>query len=72
MYDRKRSLSLADEEVAFWQGFIEWWEAKEGRPATPRMLEALAYAESKRCLSYRRGPSLTPPGPVCKGPARRH
>ena len=39
-----------EEEIAFWRGFIGWWEAKEGRPATPRMREALAYAEAKRAL----------------------
>ena len=37
----------AEEEIAFWRDFIEWWETKEGRPATPRMREALAYAEAK-------------------------
>ncbi len=36
------------DEVAFWRRFIDWWEAKEGRPATARMREALAYAEERR------------------------
>ena len=39
-----------NEEIAFWRGFIGWWEAKEGWPATARMREALAYAEAKREL----------------------
>ena len=39
---------IVEEEIAFWRGFIGWWEAKEGRPATLRMREALAYAEAKR------------------------
>jgi hypothetical protein len=42
--------TLADpdlDEVAFWRRFIAWWEAKEGRPATPRMLDALAYAQAR-------------------------
>lgn len=38
----------ADDEVAFWRGFIDWWQAKEGRPATARMRDALAYAEAKQ------------------------
>jgi hypothetical protein len=41
-------LVRAYEEVAFWRGFIRWWEAKEGRAATPRMREALASAEAKQ------------------------
>lgn len=36
------------DEVAFWRRFIAWWEAKEGRPATPRMWEALAHAQARR------------------------
>lgn len=36
------------EEVAFWRGFIRWWEAKEGRPATARMREVLAVAEAQK------------------------
>ena len=48
MSEPKDALCLADEEVAFWRGFIAWWEAKEGKPATPRMREALAYAQYKR------------------------
>lgn len=40
------------DEVAFWRRFIDWWEAKEGRPATARMREALAYAEERRATEH--------------------
>ena len=48
MSDRKSVWDLADEEVAFWRSFIAWWEAKEDRPATLRMRQALARAERRR------------------------
>lgn len=36
------------DEVEFWRRFIAWWEAKEGKPATARMRDALAYALERR------------------------
>jgi hypothetical protein len=40
--------SLADEEVAFSRGFIEWWSREKEEPVPPRAWEALACAERKR------------------------
>ena len=37
-----------DDEVAFWLRFIDVWQRREGRPATDRMLDALAYAEARQ------------------------
>lgn len=46
----KDTTDPVEEEIAFWRGFIQWWETKEGKPATQRMRDALAYAEAKRDL----------------------
>ena len=50
MPNSKDPAELVEEEVAFWRRFIDWWEQKEGRPATQRMRDMLAYAEAKRDL----------------------
>jgi hypothetical protein len=44
--------SLAEEEIAFWRGFVEWWVRDREGPVPPRAWEALASAESRRgsCL----------------------
>jgi len=38
----------ADDEVAFWLRFIDLWQRREGRQATERMRDALAYAQARQ------------------------
>ena len=38
----------ADDEVGFWLRFIDLWQRREGRPATDRMRDALAYAQARQ------------------------
>jgi hypothetical protein len=40
--------SLAEEEIVFWRGFIEWWVRDREGPVPLRAWEALAAAESRR------------------------
>lgn len=39
---------LADEEAAFWRGFIERWRQEREGPVPQRAWEALSHAEEKR------------------------
>ena len=48
MNEEKQILpDVVDEEVRFWISFIAWWEDKHDKPATHRMLDALASAKEK-------------------------
>lgn len=40
--------SLAEEEIAFWRGFVEWWVRERDGPVPTRAWEALTAAESRR------------------------
>jgi hypothetical protein len=48
MHEQTPAVDQADEEVAFWRSFIEWWAREEKGPLPPRAWEALDYAERKR------------------------
>lgn len=37
----------ADAEIAFWRGFIAWWEREKDLPVPPRAWDALALARAK-------------------------
>jgi hypothetical protein len=37
----------ADDEVAFWRGFITWWARVKTEPVPPRAWEALALAQRR-------------------------
>jgi hypothetical protein len=47
MQQRTPSIDPADDEVAFWRGFIVWWAGEEQEPVPARAWEALANAEMK-------------------------
>jgi hypothetical protein len=47
MKDDSTSESLADEEAAFWRGFIEGWARERDGCVPPRAWEALSAAEAK-------------------------
>ena len=47
MQSQTSAADPADEEVAFWRGFVEWWAREKGEPVPPRAWEALAYSEAK-------------------------
>lgn len=36
-----------DDEVAFWQGFIEWWARERRGPVPARAWQALALAQAR-------------------------
>ena len=52
-----------EEEVAFWREFIAWWEAKEGRRADARILDALHHSE-RRLAEWRARLRLSSGEPV--------
>jgi hypothetical protein len=47
MPDHQFDIDSADEQVAFWRGFIEWWVREKDGPVPSRAWEALACAELK-------------------------
>ena len=47
MQSQTSAADPADEEVAFWRGFIEWWAREKEEPVPPRAWEALGYSEAK-------------------------
>jgi hypothetical protein len=59
------NVETADEEVAFWRGFIERWAREKDEPVPPRVWAALAYAERKQERSpmeqYETSVALSPP-----------
>jgi hypothetical protein len=46
--DPTPTASLADQEVAFWRGFIEWWARERDGAVPARAWDALLLAEEKR------------------------
>jgi hypothetical protein len=51
----------AEEEVAFWRGFIEWWARERREPVPPRAWEALARAEQEHAGAAAAGGGSTRP-----------
>lgn len=49
----------ADDEAAFWRGFIEWWVREREGPIPARVWDALRQAESRRGT-----PGAAPAAPV--------
>ena len=42
---------MADEEVAFWRGFIIWWAQAQAEPVPERAWAALALAQRRAELA---------------------
>jgi hypothetical protein len=42
-----RVAASPDDEVAFWQGFIEWWARERRGPVPARAWQALALAQAR-------------------------
>lgn len=57
MHERSLAVDQADEEVAFWRRFIEWWAREKEGPVPTRAWEALNLAEEKRELISRCPPN---------------
>jgi hypothetical protein len=57
-HDSERTSDLADSEVAFWRGFVEWWARERSEPVPQRAWEALARASARRDASIAGGDAL--------------
>ena len=63
---------MADDEVAFWRGFIAWWMRERAAPVPTRAREALARAEQRqRVLFAASSPGDNERAEVAMRPVRR-